>query len=110
MPAHDLITTELLLAAGDGLMVSLLNLFNYMKKTITIPHQCEIVTITTIYKGRGSKRELINQKGIFLTSAVSKVFEKLVKKRIDSILKNVSIFQAGARSNRGTVDNLFLLR
>ena len=36
-----------------------------------------------IYKGKGSKKELVNHCGIFLTPVLSKVFERLICLRIE---------------------------
>ena len=109
-PGMDGITTELLKSAGDGLLQGLLDIFNFMKNNIVVPQQWEQVVITTIYKGKGKRKELVNYRGIFLTSILCKIFEKLIKSRIDEILDRVSKFQAGAKNNRSPADQLFLLR
>ena len=109
-PGLDGITTELLKAAGTGLLQALVDVFNYMKNNNVVPHQWEEVVVTTIYKGKGKKKELVNYRGIFLTSVLCKIFEKLIQTRINGILKGVSKFQAGATTNRSTADQLFLLR
>ena len=75
-----------------------------------IPEQWNNVLISLIYKNKGSKKELVNYRGIFLTVIVSKVFEALIKKRISTNLASVDLHQAGSRNNRGPPDNTFLLR
>ena len=108
-PGSDKIHVMFLKNAGDGLINLLLDLCNYMKDSMCIPYLWEKVLITTIFTNKGSKKKLTNYRGIFLSS--SKIFEKLIKKRIDKILlNNVNPFQAGARAGRGTADNLFMLR
>ena len=109
-PGIDQLTTELLQAAGDGLLMAILELFNYMKNEVVIPQHWEYVLITTIYKGKGRKKELVNHRGIFLISVLYKIFERLIHNRIQDILEKTSKFQAGATHNRGPADNLFLLR
>ena len=54
-PGLDGITTDLLKSAGLGLLEALLDIFNYMKNNVVVPHQWEQVVITTIYKGKGKK-------------------------------------------------------
>ena len=66
--------------------------------------------ITTIPKKGKCMKYLENQRGIFLTSIVSKVYEKLLKNRVMKYLKNVIPFQAGCRTNGSSADNTFLLR
>ena len=41
---------------------------------------------------------------------VSKIFEYLIKARIEGKLENVNLLQAGSRKNRAGPDNVFLLR
>ena len=66
--------------------------------------------IVVIYKQKGSKKELKNYRGIFLALIISKIFEGLIKTRINDQLKKVNILQAGSRELRGPQDNVFLLR
>ena len=66
--------------------------------------------IATIYKQKGSKKQLKNYRGIFLTVVISKIFENLIKGRIESKLNQVNLLQAGSRKNRSGPDNVFLLR
>ena len=41
---------------------------------------------------------------------VSKIFEYLIKARIEDNLENINLLQAGSRKNRAGPDNIFLLR
>ena len=63
-----------------------------------------------MYKNKGSKKQLKFYRGIFLTIVVSKIFEYLIKDRIETKLNQVNLLQAGSRKNRGGPDNVFLLR
>ena len=47
---------------------------------------------------------------VFLTIVISKIFEKLIKARIEDKLKEINLLQAGSRTNRGLPDNVFLFR
>ena len=89
----------------------LLQLPNTIKNNKDTPESWNNILISTIYKKKGSKKHLNNQRGIFITPIISKIFEKLIKNRISQAVENyTSLFQAGGRSNRSTVDNLFILR
>ena len=109
-PGYDGFNAELLLEAGEGLLLPLLQVFNAIRISKCIPDQWNNVLISLIYKNKGSKKELVNYRGIFLTVIVSKVFESLIKKRISTELQDVNLKQAGSRSNRSPADNTFLLR
>ena len=64
-----------------------------------------------MYKNKGSKKKLENYRGIFLTSILGKLLEKLIQIRLkDKIANYSSPFQAGSRQNRSIVDNLFLIK
>ena len=108
-PGPDEITSEFLIEAGEGILLPLLELFNEIKKSKDPPEQWNSVLIAIIYKNKGSRKSLVNYRGIFLASVVSKVFERLLKNRIKSHMAKVNLCQAGARSNRGPPDNTFIL-
>ena len=46
------------------------------------PRAWKRVNIKSLYKNKGDKRGLNNQRGIFLLSAVQKLFEKMILDRI----------------------------
>ena len=97
--------------AGSSLLLSLLFILNEIKRLKTIPEQWNTVIIQTMYKNKGSKKKLENYRGIFLTSILSKLLEKLIQIRIKGKIGNYSSpFQDGSRQNRSTADNLFLIR
>ena len=109
-PGPDDLPTDILLNAGKSLIVALTDIFEMIWQEGQVPKQWNDVKIKTLFKNKGSKKRLENYRGIFLTSVVSKVFEKLVKNRIQEKLKDVHKFQAGCQPNRSTADNIFLLR
>ena len=96
--------------AGSGVVMSLKQMCNKIKQSKDIPEQWELVRFVPIYKQKGSKKKLKYYRGIFLSIIISKVFEKLIKNRIEGSLKNVNILNAGSRKERGPVDNTFLFR
>ena len=81
-----------------------------VKESKEIPEQWDLVKIVTIYKQKGSKKRLKFYRGIFLTLVISKIFEQMVKERIEDKLSHVNLLQAGSRRERGAADNVFLLR
>lgn len=52
---------------------------------------------------------LVDHRGIFIASIVAKIFERVLKNRTETYMKNILLFQAGGRSNRGPPDNTFIL-
>ena len=101
---------DLFKRAGEGLLKAILELFNIIKEAREVPEQWHLMKIVTIYKKKGSKKQLKYYRGIFLAIAISKVFEGMIKLRIEPNLEKVNILQAGSRKKRGGPDNVFLLR
>ena len=64
--------------------------------------------IKTIHK-KGSKMVMDNKRGLFLTNVLSKVFERVLDK-ITSDSVRMSEYQCGGQRNRGTMDNMVMMR
>ena len=85
-------------------------MLNKMRRKKSLPRIWENISITTIYKKKGSKQKLKNR-GNFMTPILSKILEKLIQIRIQPHIDTYSsLFQAGVEKNRSTADNIFLLR
>ena len=92
---------------GDEMLKSINIIFNKILKEQQVPTQWSQMNIKTMHK-KGSKLEMKNKRGIFLTNIISKLFEKVINmKTEDEIVYNQ--YQSGARKNRSTTDNLFIL-
>ena len=89
----------------------LLPILNEIKTSLKPPSQWNKVGITCLYKNKGSRKDLKNYRGIFLTSVISKIHERLIMGRMkQTITENMSKLQAGGTQNRSTYDQIFLLR
>ena len=107
---RDKIPPEILLNWGYRLKVLSLKVMNAIKNSQEVPNQWLNVLISTLYKNKGSKKMLVNQRGIFLKQILSKIFERLNMNRIESNIKKIDVCQAGSRINRSPADQTFLLR
>ena len=67
--------------------------------------------IKSIYKGKHSKKEMENRRGLFLTSVISKLFEKikLDNGQRDMVETKLSIFQTGGVKGKSPIDNKMVL-
>ena len=65
-------------ALGSNLKTSLLNLMNEIKTEMTIPYHLQLANISSIYKNKGSKFDLVNDRGIFILPVVRKMLDKLL--------------------------------
>ena len=63
---------------GTDLKLSLLRMFNKIKSILDFPEFMEYLNIIPIYKGRGDRMDILNERGIFITNVFRSIFMKLV--------------------------------
>ena len=102
--------SEIFLNAGPALINMITSTLNHIKRTLTIPEDWFEVIIVTISKNKGTKKRLKYYRGIFLTSILSKIFEKLIKLRIEPYTASVNSLQCGGRRNKSTCDSIFIIK
>lgn len=105
----DNLPPEILPISGSWIIDNLRDMANEIKNTLQIPWQFNDLSITPLNK-KGSFKLLLNKRGLFLSSVLSKLTEKLVKNRVQPALDRVSYLQGGAKRNRSCADITFLLR
>eukprot|EP00111_Clytia_hemisphaerica_P015501 TCONS_00045769-protein len=105
------VRAEYFMYGGEDLKISLLNILNEILKEGTIPEKWKKMRIKSIYKNKGSRNEMKNQRGIFITNVVSKIFERVLLNRNRELIESsMSPFQCGGRKKRGIADHLFTLK
>ena len=107
---RDKIPPEVPLNWGDRMKELSIRVMNSIKQTQEVPYQWFNVLISTLYKNKGSRKMLVNRRGIFLKQILSKLFERLNTNRIEHNIRNIDPFQAGCPTNRSPADQTFLLR
>ena len=96
--------------AGSDLLESLLLLFNGIKKTFSIPKFMILENITTIFKNKGSRFDMDNDRGIFILTVLKKILDKLVyNDNYNDIDTNMSDSNIGARKDRNIKNHLFMI-
>ena len=85
-------------------------MFNHIKEDNEIPDQWTQVQISTMYKNKGKRKRLLNQRGIFLKQVLSKMYGKLNMNRAGKAMESMDKCQAGGRTNRSIADHTYLLR
>ena len=95
-------------AGGNEMIKSVTNIVNEVDSQMLIPFEWQQMEIKSIHK-KGSKMDLNNKRGLFLTSNLSKVYEKLVKKRNQELFEaGISPWQTGGVRGRSTTDNILI--
>ncbi len=106
----DHIPPKIFKKGGQNLRIILLEIINKLKKHKCVPVQWEDTDIIPLYKNKGPRKCLVNQRGIFLTQVASKIWERMIKIRCECVLNKINALQSGGRKNKSTGDELFLLR
>ena len=107
---RDKIPPEVPLNWGDRMKKLSIQVMNSIKESQEVPYQWYNVLISTLYKNKGSRKMLVNRRGIFLKQILSKLFERLNTNRIEQNIRNIDPFQAGCLTNRSPADQTFILR
>ena len=95
---------------GCDLERALLSLFNSCKLNQTIPKYMTLSNITSIFKNKGSRLSLENERGIFIQTILKKILDKLIySDNIEQINSNMSDSNIGARKSRNIRDHVFIL-
>ena len=87
---------------GPDLKNALLQLFNGMKSNLKIPDYMTLANISSLYKNRGSKFDMENQRGIFILTVLKKISDKLM------FFDNMSDSNIGGRKERNIKNHLFM--
>ena len=70
----------------------------------------ELTNITSIYKNKGSKLDLNNDRGIFTVTCLRAIVDKLIyNDYYETIDSNMSDSNVGGRHNRSIRNNLFIV-
>ena len=107
---RDNLPPEVFINGGTKLQEAMLKLFNHIKEENQIPKQWTQVQVTTMYKNKGNRKKLVNQRGIFLKQVLSKMYGKMNMNRAKISMKRINKCQAGGQENRSTADQTFLVR
>ena len=85
-------------------------LCNKVKAQLTLPEFIKCTDITSIWKQKGERCNLDNDRGIFGISKVRAIIEKLVyEDNYDQIDEEMSVSNVGGRKRRNIRDNLFAI-
>ena len=96
--------------AGKDLNAAVLQLMNMILETFHIPEELLKSNITSIWKGKGSRMDLRNDRGIFTLSILRKILDKLLYMKLyPSVAKGMSYSNIGAKKHKNVRDHLFIV-
>ena len=104
------ISGELLKAGGEVVIEWLFKIYNMVWRTGVAPEDWQRAIIVPIHK-KSSRRKCGNYRGISLLSIPGKVFARILNDRVRLMTDNRLLEeQAGFRSGRGCIDQIFVIR
>ncbi|CAF2121924.1 unnamed protein product [Rotaria magnacalcarata] len=110
-PGNDGITADLLKAGGLPVAIWLHEIFVDIWKQEEIVEDWALAILIRLYKNKGDKKICDNYRGISLLVVASKIFSRVILNRVQILLDNKLLEQqAGFRSNRSTIDQIFTLK
>ena len=103
-------TYKLFKHGGADLKSSLVKLLNLVKEKQIYPTMFQPANITSLYKKRGEKSNMDNERGIFNVVKVRSILDRLVyNEKYTTIDENMSCSNIGARKGRNIRDHLFVI-
>ena len=95
---------------GNDVKMALLALLNEIKKEQKLPKLLQFANITTIWKKKGSRQDLNNDRGIFVVSIIRMILDSLIYRDLFPLIeRNMSDSNIGARKERNIRDHLFIV-
>ena len=88
-------------------------LFNVILNTGIVPEKWVIGVVKPIYKGKGSKTDPDNYRGITILSCLGKLFTSILEKRLSDFLDHFNMNgpeQAGFKSGFSAGDHMYVLK
>ena len=96
--------------AGEDLKIATLTLMNQIKTTQTIPEVLKQCNISSLYKNKGSRKDVSNYRGIFRVTILRSILDKLIyNDEYPGIDKQLTDSNVGARKGRNIRDNIFVI-
>ena len=95
---------------GPDLINAITRLVNSSKNEVCTPGVMKLTDISTIYKNKGSRFDLVNDRGIFNMVIFRKILDKLIYNDFySSIDDNMSDSNVGGRKGRNIRNHLFIV-
>ncbi|CAF3911944.1 unnamed protein product [Rotaria magnacalcarata] len=109
-PGNDEITADLLKAGGEPVIKWLHEIFSDVWKQEEMVGEWNLAILIKLFK-KGDKQLCDNYRGTSLLSVTSKLFSRIILNRIQLLVNRQLLeAQSGFRSNRSTIDRIFILK
>ena len=93
----------------DGIN-SIVLLLNRIKRELYLPQELTNSDIKVIYKGKGDRADILNNRGIFILPILRNLLDMLIyEDEKDIIFNSMGCYQVGAQKGRNIRDNTFVI-
>ena len=83
---------------------------NRIKLEVLVPEKLQLSNVSTIYKGKGSKKDVINLRGIFKLPIVRNILDKLVYYEDQEVIcRGMGQYQVGNQKKRSIRDHTLVV-
>ena len=106
----DNFNNEMIKDGGKSMKDSIKRMMKVIYETEELPNDWNKAYIKNIYKGKGSKKEISNYRGLILNSHLPKLFEKILESKERDALQNMSEYQCGARKGKSIREHHLTIR
>ena len=95
---------------GQDLKKAVLHLMNGIKQKMVVPSMMQFANITSLYKNKGSRLDMDNERGIFILTVLRKILDKLIyNDKYKDIDMEMSDSNIGARRKKNIKNHLFVV-
>ena len=106
----DGVNNEMIKDGGRSMKKSIIRMMKTIYEKEELPKDWNKAYIKNIYKGKGSKKEMSNYRGLILNSHLPKLFEKIIELKERGALQNMSEYQCGARKGKSIREHHLTIR
>ena len=103
-------SNELIQEGGNDLLKAITNLLNNIKNQQKFPTCLNFCNISSLFKNKGSKKDLNNHRGVFRVTVFRNILDKLIfNDEYQTIDKHLTDSNVGGRKRRNIRDNIFVI-
>lgn len=109
-PGYDLITGQIIKALPEKALIKLLHIINAAFRLRYVPRQWKVAEVIMILKPGKPLNEKTSYRPISLLPTISKIFEKLLLKRLKPIIEERKLIpphQFGFREKHSTIEQIY---
>ena len=103
-------SNKILKNTGTDIVNSLIIIMNEIEEQEMIPNEWQELIVKSIYKNKGKRSDMEKRRGLFITSIISKLYEKIkLNRNNESISKGIIKYQCGGEKGKSNIDHLLTL-